>query len=377
MINTNNRVSTDKTRTACYQFGFIMTLVAGHTTYYHNLRAVVEQDVSVKPDWNEVVYHRPGGVLERVHDKLPFLPSYPFGIVRAGSGVYKALHKATYDAIMINSLEGIFFSGSFQRIPTIFNTDATPLLIDRLEGYDNRQDFKLVAELKYKLYRKFVHSTRQVIAWSNWARQSLVQDYGLPEERVVVNPPGVKLDYWQPEKTNSGLPGPVRVLFVGGDFRRKNGPALLEWFKQQPEGRCELHIVTREPIEIGPGIKVYYDLKPNSPELLHLYQTSDLFVLPSLGECFGIATVEAMACGLPVIVSEVGGSTDIVQQGVNGYVVPAKDQATLNRALDTLVDDPAKRQRMGQVGRKIAEQKFEIGQNTKLIIESLKEIVKY
>jgi glycosyltransferase involved in cell wall biosynthesis len=84
-----------------------------------------------------------------------------------------------------------------------------------------------------------------------------------------------------------------------------------------------------------------------------------------------------MACGLPVIVSEVGGSTDIVQQGVNGYVVPAKDQATLNRALDTLVDDPAKRQRMGQVGRKIAEQKFEIGQNTKLIIESLKEIVKY
>ena len=56
-----------------------------------------------------------------------------------------------------------------------------------------------------------------------------------------------------------------------------------------------------------------------------LYQQADVFVLPSLAEAFGIATVEAMGCGLPVVVSDAGGTADIVDPGVNGYITKRGD----------------------------------------------------
>src|SRR5206468_3105070 len=103
-----------------------------------------------------------------------------------------------------------------------------------------------------------------------------------------------------------------RILFVGGDFERKGGPLLLDWFRRAGRGRCELDVVTRAAVPSEPGVRIHRGIVGNSPEARSLFFAADVFVLPSLGECFGIASVEAMAAGLPVVTTDVGGSRDIV-----------------------------------------------------------------
>jgi glycosyltransferase involved in cell wall biosynthesis len=89
-----------------------------------------------------------------------------------------------------------------------------------------------------------------------------------------------------------------------------------------------------------------------------LYRSADVYVQPSLTEPFGMATLEAMACGLPVVASATGGLADLVEHGVTGLLVPPGEPTKLSVALRTLVEDPTLRVRMGRASRDRAESMF-------------------
>jgi glycosyltransferase involved in cell wall biosynthesis len=84
-------------------------------------------------------------------------------------------------------------------------------------------------------------------------------------------------------------------------------------------------------------------------DLPELYRRASVFVLPSLADSYGLVTLEAMACGLPVIVTENCGSKEAVREGVDGFVVPIRDPQALATALRRLYDDPDRRHAMGRV----------------------------
>jgi glycosyltransferase involved in cell wall biosynthesis len=80
------------------------------------------------------------------------------------------------------------------------------------------------------------------------------------------------------------------------------------------------------------------------------YAAADIFVLPSVEDGFGMVAAEAMAAGLPVIVSDCAGSAGVVEDGVSGFIVPARDAAALAGRIDDLVRDAALRRRLGAAG---------------------------
>jgi glycosyltransferase involved in cell wall biosynthesis len=87
----------------------------------------------------------------------------------------------------------------------------------------------------------------------------------------------------------------------------------------------------------------------------------DLFVLPSIAEGISNTILEAMATGLPVIATRVGGNPELVEDGITGALVPARDRAALAGVLAAYLRDPGRRAAHGAAGRRRATDRFDLG----------------
>lgn len=108
------------------------------------------------------------------------------------------------------------------------------------------------------------------------------------------------------------------------------------------------------------SVKVSVDLP--GPQLVATYQSSDVVVVPSINlrACLGLAIIEAMACGKPVVVSEVGGGPEVLGDSDVGLLVPPEDALATAKAVRRLIDDPAMASRLGENGRKKAVRDFDV-----------------
>lgn len=343
-----------------YRVLFLMQLVLGHVTHAASLERVARADPDLDVIWVPVPYHRPQGLVER----LPFFPPGLKGALRAAGEVQTALLRHRADAVVFNS-PALATSATawMRRLPTTISFDVTPRQFDR-EGvhFGHRPDRDgVVARWKHRVNRRVFARAAALAPWARWAAGSVVEEYGAAEAKIEVIPPGVDLAHWRPAAGRPAGQLP-RVLFVGGDFHRKGGDLVTGWFSERGRERCRLTVVSADPAARSAraqGVEVRTDLRPNSEELRQLYRSSDVFVLPSRSEPFGIAAVEAIASGLPVVATDVGGLTDIVEDGVNGVVVPPGDGRCLDGALETLLADPARRRALGAAGRRLAEARFD------------------
>jgi glycosyltransferase involved in cell wall biosynthesis len=109
---------------------------------------------------------------------------------------------------------------------------------------------------------------------------------------------------------------------------------------------------------VAENIGVFDDLEPNSPRMVDLYREADLYALPTRADSHAIATLEAMAMGLPVISTPVGGVVDVVRDGETGFLVPREDPAALADRIRKLRDDRSLRLRLGRAGRQRVESEF-------------------
>jgi glycosyltransferase involved in cell wall biosynthesis len=261
-----------------------------------------------------------------------------------------------------------------RRRPYLVMVDDTPILYDRMaEHYDERPDrFGPLRRFKHRINVTGLRGAAYVVPMSKWARASLVDDYGVEPSRIDVIPTGIDLEAWKPGSSPGD--GPLRILFVGGHFDRKGGPVLLEAFRRLPAGSAELHLVTRTPLPTEPGVHTYHDLQPNMPELVELFRSCDVFVLPSLAEAFPNVVVEACASGLPAIVTNVGGMAEMVVDGESGFVIAPNDGERLEQLLRRFAEDPAERSAMGAAARARAKEMFDGRTNARRVVDRLLEV---
>lgn len=124
--------------------------------------------------------------------------------------------------------------------------------------------------------------------------------------------------------------------------------------------------------ELGVAAQVEFLGRIEHVQLQDYLNQMDIICLPSLQESFGVAAIEACACGRPVVASNVGGLPEIVLDGHNGYLVPPKDPAALKERLKDLIVSPSTMQRMGKAGRELVIEKYQWNKNA-LLMEQLYE----
>jgi glycosyltransferase involved in cell wall biosynthesis len=179
------------------------------------------------------------------------------------------------------------------------------------------------------------------------------------------------------------------VLFVGRLDRVKGVPLLLEAaqrvISEKPDTRFVLAgnehpTLTRSEVErtidrlsLGSHIELVGHV--SRQRLRSLYLASDVVVVPSYYETFGLSALEAMLMARPVVVTASGALPELVEDGVSGLVVPPGMTEPLSRALIRLLDDPGLRTRMGAAGSARAKNLFSVERVVDSSLELYKRVI--
>ncbi|MDZ4688606.1 MAG: glycosyltransferase family 4 protein [Planctomycetaceae bacterium] len=194
---------------------------------------------------------------------------------------------------------------------------------------------------------------RRIIVQSHLDARLLKEYFGVSEHRLRRVPNGVDLTVFSPDdghdrdaiRTELGLSADQPLLvFASMDFRRKGLDSLLRALAKIERSETQLIVLGdgdiagyhRRAEQLGVGERVQF--LGRQSQMRRYYRAGDLFVLPTIYEPFPNVNLEAMACGLPVITTATAGGADIVQEGVNGALIPdawAVDELTdrINRLL--------------------------------------------
>lgn len=230
-----------------------------------------------------------------------------------------------------------------------------------------------------RLYRPFVS---HYVAVSRDLDDYLDRAVGVPARRRSLIANGVDTDTFAPAPgvplTAQGCPFEPRRHWLVGTVGRlqtvKNQPLLARAFVRalvnQPSMRAtaRLVIVGEGPLR-GEVERVLADagmtdlawLPGARDDVADVLRSLDLFVLPSQAEGTSCTLQEAMATGLPVVATAVGGTPDLVQEGVTGHLVPPDDEQALATAIVQAFDDRGTADRQGKAGRECALGSFAIG----------------
>lgn len=258
------------------------------------------------------------------------------------------------------------------RIPCVISMDT--LLVDwsnqthgMLPGASPPLGLAMLRPLR-PLERRTLARAPLCIAWT----QGVADDVRrfAPAAKVTTLHPGLDLTQFQPRRGDRPS-GPVRVLFVGGRWRQKGGPDLLAALGSHLGDTVELDVVTTEPLEGLPGLRVHR-AEPGSATVSDLFARADVFCLPTTLDACPWVVIEALASGVPIVASRTGSIPELV--GEAGIIVPQRNLTALRGALERLLEDGELRRRMGAAGRKRAELHYDARKNTPHLLSLLTEV---
>jgi glycosyltransferase involved in cell wall biosynthesis len=246
----------------------------------------------------------------------------------------------------------------------------------RAELVDHKSLLKRIAGLPAKR-RAMVRDLSCLIAMSDAIEEELLE-YGVEPGRIARIPMGVNVERFRPAaddderaaaRAQMGWPERLTVVFSGAMVRRKQPHLLIEAIARSaaegvdaqvalvgpPQDEDYVAEMRQRAQELGAADRVIWAGFTETPEIAN--RAADVFSLPSLKEGMSAALVEAMACGLPCVVTPVSGSGDLIDDGVNGRIVPAEVEPVVEALLGYLQDASVRRTH-GQRARQVVEQRY-------------------
>ncbi len=238
-------------------------------------------------------------------------------------------------------------------------------------------------ERRVQAETELMQKVDRVVASTPRDLEQMVELYGAPPERIAVIPPGVDTELFHSvprlrAKEWIGSYNQKTVLFVG---RIDPVKGLDNWFRamrrvvevepllrdrmcvclvggdvdDDEDPNSEMSRLDRLKDELGIGDVVTFLGGRAQSSLPYYYSAADVVVMPSRYESFGLAALEAMACGTPVVASDVGGLSFVVRDGETGFLVPEGDVERLAQCILAILLDPPLRERMSERAVEVAQ----------------------
>jgi D-inositol-3-phosphate glycosyltransferase len=240
-------------------------------------------------------------------------------------------------------------------------------------------------ENRINVEREIMQFADRVVAATPRDRQQMIDLYDAPQDRIAIIPPGVDLGLFHPiplVEAKEFVESPLdhhTILFVG---RIDPIKGIDVWFQamalivqENPELRekmcvcliggdvdeetprdAEMARLQSLKDELGIGDVVTFLGKRAQQCLPYYYSAADVVVMPSRYESFGMVALEAMACGVPVVASDVGGLSFVVRDGETGYLVPEGNPRALADCLGYLIRNPGLRAHLGRKAQQVASE---------------------
>ncbi|WP_122817693.1 glycosyltransferase family 4 protein [Nocardioides pantholopis] len=217
-----------------------------------------------------------------------------------------------------------------------------------------------------RMQGRVARKARKILTPSEASKRDIATDFRVDPARMQVILLGVD-DHFVPP-TAPRVPGRILAM-ASADAPMKGISTLLESFaKLRTERELELVLVTKprpggrtekliEKLSIGDSVRFVHGV--SDAELVELMGSAEIACVPSLYEGFSLPTAELMACATPLVVSRAGAIPEVVgPDGECADLVPPGDAEALTTALAALLDDPERRERMGQAGRRRVQELF-------------------
>lgn len=264
----------------------------------------------------------------------------------------------------------------------LFHAALAARLVGRLAGVpivvSSRRAFDFEGTLREPLNRLTAPLDDRTIAVSETVRRAEIGATGAPSERVVTIYNGIAIEDYREANGESalrlrrslGFPADRVVVGSAGRLHREKGfehllravprvlagaPKTVFLIAGDGEAREFLSALARQL-----GVSEAVVFLGERRDVVSLLPGMDVFALPSLHEGMPNAVIEAMASALPVVGTDRGGTTEVVENGVTGYLVPPADPGALADALLCILRDPARARQMGRAGRERAASTFRI-----------------
>lgn len=223
-----------------------------------------------------------------------------------------------------------------------------------------------------KFEHNVYHFAKKIFVMSESVRISLMEDYSIPEEKIVVTGvgPNITPDLFALKLDEERYKN-KQIVFIGKGFTGKGGWVLLEAFNLVKEAVPDATLVV-----IGDKIKAgREDVKVtgilDQATVAHELKNASLFVMPSLKEAFGIAFLDAMSFGLPCIGTNVGAIPEIIDDGTTGFIVEPGNSKQLADRMVNVLTDPILASTMGFRGNEKVKEKYSWDNAMKTIYDNV------
>jgi colanic acid/amylovoran biosynthesis glycosyltransferase len=289
--------------------------------------------------------------------KLPlYIPRLlkPFGQILRWFIYYRYIKKIekeyNYDVLVyINSFNGLWASLVSDK-PTVGMINDEKNMLATWQNFEFKPLW--IKRFTFQWFEKLsAHRHRLIVTNSDFLNNRVIDTYQIPASKVKKLYKSIPLEgiVFNPHRT---FESPIKVLFVKADYKVGQLAMLAEALKNLPKYQFLLTLVGPEPW-FEADIRSIFTDKTNvslnyvgaqpQAEVYSYMKSYDIFCVPSYTEAFGVANIEALAHGLSVISSRVGGIPEVLDNGNNGWLIDASRVGELSAAIEDCIQNPQKR----------------------------------